>query len=420
MIIIGYFTIYTIFNILYLCFDYARLYSGFFLVNNQLNNNKMEVNSTIKVQKKNNKSSFYVYPRKTLKIKGRKKRKIINTEEGLNSEKNIIINNKINNNSIDIKGLDIINNNIDIKGLEVKNKLSRNRINNKKQCENNVNNEKFINNKKEIDIMSVNIINKNCYRKSIKKEKAYLTEQSKNKKSILSYFRGNNFSDFELNDLPYSKAVDYDKRSFFNYYLQLIRREHLILFTFFAWDDYNILAIKLSKFMFSIALDFAFNVVFFFDESMHKIYLDYGKYNFIAQIPQILYSTIVSESLDVLLRYLALTEKDIYRIIKLKNNIFSRKKIFKILRCIKIKIFFYFLVSFIFICLFWYYISAFCAVYKNTQIFLIKDSMTSLLISLLYPFGLYLIPTALRIISLRDKKKRLNILYKLSDIIPII
>ena len=55
-------------------------------------------------------------------------------------------------------------------------------------------------------------------------------------------------------------------------------------------------------------------------------------------------------------------------------------------------------------CLFWYYISAFCAVYKNTQIFLIKDSMTSLLMSLLYPFGLYLIPSYLRILSLSSNK----------------
>ena len=41
------------------------------------------------------------------------------------------------------------------------------------------------------------------------------------------------FNDLELNELSYSKAVDYDKRSFFNYYLNLIKREHLIIFTFF-------------------------------------------------------------------------------------------------------------------------------------------------------------------------------------------
>ena len=156
---------------------------------------------------------------------------------------------------------------------------------------------------------------------------------------------------------------------------------------------------------------------------MHKIYLDYGKYNFVSQIPQILYSTIVSESLDVLLRYLALTENSIYKIKKFekkKDNILSKNKIFKIIRCMKIKLICYFLVTFVFICFFWYYISAFCAVYRNTQIFVIKDSMTSLILSLLYPFGLYLIPTALRIIYLRDKKKRLKFLYKLSDFIPLI
>ena len=156
---------------------------------------------------------------------------------------------------------------------------------------------------------------------------------------------------------------------------------------------------------------------------MHKIYLDYGKYNFIAQIPQILYSTIVSESLDVLFRYLALTEKDIYRIKqfeKKKNTILTKNKIFKIIRCMKLKLVCYFIVTFLFICFFWYYTSAFCAVYRNTQSFLIKDSITSFFLSLLYPFGLYLFPSALRIISLKDKKKRLKFLYKLSDFIPLI
>ena len=80
----------------------------------------------------------------------------------------------------------------------------------------------------------------------------------------------------------------------------------------------------------------------------------------------------------------------------------------------------YFLITFIFICFFWYFTSAFCAVYKNTQLFLIKDSMISFLISLINPFALYILPTALRIISLNDEKKRLKFLYILSDLIPLI
>ena len=217
--------------------------------------------------------------------------------------------------------------------------------------------------------------------------------------------------------------MDYDKRSFFYFYWQLLRREHLIFFTFFSWGDNNILAIKLSKCVFAMALDFAINVFFFVDESMHKIYLNYGKYNFIAQIPQILYSTFAAEALDVFLRYLCIIEKDVYKIKKIeqkKDKIIAKQEIFKVLKCMRIKLIFYFIVTFCFMCFFWYFVAAFCAVYKNTQLFLIKDSMISLLMSLLYPLGLYLLPTALRIISLKDKKKRLGCLYKLSDVIPLI
>ena len=69
---------------------------------------------------------------------------------------------------------------------------------------------------------------------------------------------------------------------------------------------------------------------------------------------------------------------------------------------------------------FWYTVSAFCAVYPNTQGIFVGDSYMSFLMGLLYPFVLYLAPTALRILSLKAKeKKNLKILYSLSDKIPI-
>ena len=69
---------------------------------------------------------------------------------------------------------------------------------------------------------------------------------------------------------------------------------------------------------------------------------------------------------------------------------------------------------------FWYLISAFCAVYKNTQIILLEDILYSFILNLIYPFGIYLLPAVLRIISLRDKKKRLKLIYFFSNIIPFI
>ena len=85
----------------------------------------------------------------------------------------------------------------------------------------------------------------------------------------------------------------------------------------------------------------ALNVFFFADETMHKMFLDYGKYNFIQQIPQIIYSTIVSQLIEVLLCYLSLTDKHYYQI---KNsNIKSPEFILNIIKCIQLKLFFFYI-----------------------------------------------------------------------------
>ena len=68
---------------------------------------------------------------------------------------------------------------------------------------------------------------------------------------------------------------------------------------------------------------------------------------------------------------------------------------------------------------FWYLISSFCAVYKNTQIIFLKDSLSSFLTSLIHPFIIYLFPTIFRIIALRYPKKNLKLLFQMSDLIPI-
>jgi len=226
-------------------------------------------------------------------------------------------------------------------------------------------------------------------------------------------------SDFELNDLEYAEAIELDKRHFGQIYWSTLMREHMILFTFFSWNDYNIVYIKIARFFFLVSTDMAMNVVFFSDDSMHKVYLNYGEYDFVQQIPQIIYSTAISQMLEVFLCFLSLTDKYFYEIKSLKNDKHMNQKIFRIFRCIKIKLIIFFVFTLILFAFYWFFVSAFCAVYKNTQITYIKDSVSSFLTGLLYPFALYLIPCLLRILSLYDvEKKRLNFIYELSDIIP--
>ena len=173
--------------------------------------------------------------------------------------------------------------------------------------------------------------------------------------------------DFQLNELEYKKAVKFDKRTFFQIYWSIIKREHILIFLFYFYD-YNLYYIKFARCFFLICTDMVLNVFFFSDESMHKIYLDYGKYNFIQQIPQFIYTTIVSQLLQIFICYLSLTDKYIYQIKGLEKK--KKKKIFKILKCIKLKLIGFFTFTILLFAFYWYLISTFCAVYINTQIFL--------------------------------------------------
>ena len=225
-----------------------------------------------------------------------------------------------------------------------------------------------------------------------------------------------NLDNYELNNLEYNKALILDKRNFIEIYFSFLKRQHPIIFTFFAKNDHNIVLIKFSRFIFSICTDMALNAFFFSDETMHKMYLDYGKYNFVQQIPQIIYSTLVSQLIDIFLCYLSLTDQYYYRIKKLVIK--SRYFLYKIIKIIKLKIYFYFAFTGIMFIFYWYIITCFCEVYINTQMAFIKDSLVSFGLGIIIPFAVYLIPTCLRLISLKFNRGNLSFIYKLSDIIP--
>ena len=126
------------------------------------------------------------------------------------------------------------------------------------------------------------------------------------------------FNNEELNSLKYKYALEIDDRTYIQYYWSLLKNKHLIIFTFIANDDYNIFLLKLSFFLISFSLYFAVNAMFFSDDTIHKQYEDKGKYNFVYQLPKILYSTIISVITNMLLKKLSLSQNDI---LKIKHNV---------------------------------------------------------------------------------------------------
>ena len=253
----------------------------------------------------------------------------------------------------------------------------------------------------------------------MKRKKASLSQKNLNEISDAKE-ENQKLDDFELNDLEYLEAIKSDKRNILQIYWSKLKREHIILFTFCVRNDNNLVSIKFSRFIFLVCTDMAMNVFFFTDDSMHKVYKNYGKYDFVQQIPQIIYSSAVSQALEIILCFLSLTDKNVYQL-KEKKNIRNKKHlIFRILKSIKIKLFGFYVFTFILFASHWYLVSSFCAVYQNTQITFIKDSISSFLLGLLYPFALYIFPALLRVLSLKDrKKKRCRVIFVISEIIPI-
>ena len=153
---------------------------------------------------------------------------------------------------------------------------------------------------------------------------------------------------------------------------------------------------------------------------MHNIYINKGKLNILKQIPIILYSSIISAVISAIIKLFALSEKEVLKIRKMKSTSESLRKSSELAKGLKLKFNIFFLISFLFLILFWYCIAAFCAVYKNTQNILIKSTLSSFGLSMLYPFGLNLLPGIFRIPSLKAISKDKECLYKISQIIALI
>ena len=252
----------------------------------------------------------------------------------------------------------------------------------------------------------------------IKKKKKAKLKSKKNKVSLIPI--ENNFNDTELNCLEYKEAIKYDKRTYMQYYWSLLKKKHLLVFSFLPTNDYNSVILKINLFFFTFSLNYTINALFFTDATMHNIYENNGKLNFIYHIPQILYSTLISVIIGIVIKSLCLTEKDILELKKENEYKTLLKQSKKTVKFFKIKILLFFVLTFLLLLVFWYYLSCFCAVYKNTQKILFQDTMTSIGLSYIYPFGLCLLPGIFRIPAINDKKKERECLFKFSKILALI
>ena len=244
---------------------------------------------------------------------------------------------------------------------------------------------------------------------------------SKTKIKIYSKKIKNNLNedlyDYELNSFTFKKFLVHDKRTYYQYYISLLKIKHPLIFSFVPVEDYNLMIIKLSLFLLSFIIYFAINTICFNNSIIHEIYVNKGKYKISQHITRIIISFFISYFICLIIKYFSLSERDI---LKIKHEYKKGKindRIDKVKKCLSIRYSCFYILSLILIIFFWYYLSSFCAVYRNSQIFLIINTTISFILSFIYPFFSNLIPTIFRIIAI---KKHSKCLFGINKIIQIL
>ena len=344
---------------------------GFYILNEEIN----KILNYIKKKEKNNKNN----KNKLIdnKKEDAKNKKIIKKKKGKKNK------NKNDNKNIRIKK----------GGNEVKNK----------QCQNMI---------KHNNIIGFNIINNNAsYKNMLSKKKS-----SNNKKDNTNKER--QLNDFELNTLQYKQALIIDKRSFGDFYISLIKQKQPLIFCFMYNNDFNLRIIKICLFFLSYSIYYLINFVFINENTIHEIYEDDNKYNFVDIIPQLFIRFTIAHFICIVIRYFSLSERNIKDITLAENSNSAYYIIENVKKCLKIKYTLFFGLGNIFLFFMWYYLSSFGAVYQNTQYYLVKNASICFAISFFYPFFISIFPSMFRNCAMSSKNG--ECLYKVNQILQLL
>ena len=345
--------------------------------------------------------------------------------------------------------------------FKIKNKNTNNKINknSKIKIKNNENNIGVLNdnrrkknkNLQPVLVFDCKVLNKNYINanhgieiKSTKNNFPTLGKKnSKKEKTILSskiysliHIDANNStnkkppsSDFLLDNYDYETAIKYDNRSFWRiFYINIVAKENIVNIILFKTPlDLN--SLRICLFIFTYSCDLAFNTIFYSTQNISDKYHYEGDdlflFTIINNLVQSILSAVVGLILVNILQHMIdsrgnyedifrneekkMRKNNNYKVNKVKKNeIFE--KIRKISLKLKCKIVLFIFIEFIIMVFFYYFVTAFCEVYKKTQKSWIIDFFTSFIISFTCEiFGAFII-SILYILSLRY---RLKFIYRI-------
>jgi hypothetical protein len=231
-------------------------------------------------------------------------------------------------------------------------------------------------------------------------------------------------SKYILDNYDYDDAIKYEKRSFWRIYYICILSIDNIINSFIFQDPLENRFIRLSLFIFQTACDFALNSLFYLNNNISEKYHYEGDnlYLFILvnNILISLFSTLLYYLLGQFLYFLTNSTDSIASIFRKEEKLLRKNKNYKVskkqkkiiiksileqFKKLKIKLIFYIIIEFLLILFFFYFVTAFCEVYRSTQASWVFDSALSFLLSILLELCISLFISSLYLTSVKYQIK---------------
>ena len=217
----------------------------------------------------------------------------------------------------------------------------------------------------------------------------------------------------QIESFPYDKAVKYDKRNFGKTYVYSIFHKQSILNACFIYTNSKLTTVKFATIFIVFSLNSGWNC-FFFSQSM-QLRRYKGDTSIWIRIPKVIlacFSTIVC---CFFINLISDYSKNLKNLIE-KGN-FNKEKIDNFIKIVKCKLISFFSLVWFFSLFFWYFCSAYCAVYPKFGKAWLIDSLQSMFLTQTSPFVFSLLYVCLRVIGIKCHLKVFYTIGKFLDYI---
>ena len=283
------------------------------------------------------------------------------------------------------------------------------------------------------------LYNKNLYKKKKEKEKSNSSvkvklEKSKSLLSLkneksntnslvntsnvpknLSFF--DNYLSTHLNDMLFNDALLKDKRLFFEYFCDKLKKKQVILELFLVDDPIKPKTLKLLLLILDLEVCFVINGMFINEDYISKLFHSTKEENFISFLPRSInrsfYTIIASIIISYIVGCFFVQERRLKSIFKYeRNNVYAIKyEVCLVMKEMKWRYNIFILLTAVISAFSWYYISCFNNVYPHMKIEWIKSSIFIILLVHILSILVTLAETLLRFISFEIKSEKM---YKAS------